>query len=120
MEAPKEKAPMPDGFIDIFFSHCWDYIKEDVIRAANQIYWLNQQGLQFLNQAVVVLISKKDNPQAITDYRPINHTHNFSKLIFKILANRLAPELEQLISVNQTTSLRKDVSMIISYMFKRS
>jgi hypothetical protein len=88
------------GFIGLFFSACWDIIKEDVLRAISQFYALNQQGLQFLNQALVVLIPKKSNPISISDYRPISLTHNFSKIISKLLANRLAPELDQLVSVN--------------------
>jgi hypothetical protein len=100
MEAPKEKGPGPDGFIGIFFSHCWDIIKTDLINAVNQFYCRNQQGLQFLNQAYVILIPKKDNPKLVSGFRPISLTHNFAKLISKLLANRLAPELEDLISVN--------------------
>jgi hypothetical protein len=41
LETPKEKAPGPDGFIELFFSSCWDIIKDDLIRAVNQFYHLN-------------------------------------------------------------------------------
>jgi hypothetical protein len=78
-----------------------------VLNAANQCYCLNQQGLQFLNQTYVVLIPKKDNPRVVSDYRPISLTHSFAKIISKLLANRLAPELEKLISINQTTFIKK-------------
>jgi hypothetical protein len=47
---PKEKAPGPDGFIGTFFKSCWHTIKVDLMRAINQFYGLNQQGLHFLNQ----------------------------------------------------------------------
>jgi hypothetical protein len=54
-----------------------------------------------------VLIPKKDNPQRVTYYRPISLTHSFAKLITKIIANRLGLQLDQLISINQTTFIRK-------------
>jgi hypothetical protein len=54
-----------------------------------------------------VLIPKKENPQRITDYRPISLTHSFAKLITKILANRLGPQLDELISINQSAFIRK-------------
>jgi hypothetical protein len=60
--APKEKAPGSDGFVGLFFSSCWEMIKEDTIRALHQFYPLNQQGLHFLNQTLVVFIPKKENP----------------------------------------------------------
>jgi hypothetical protein len=47
--APKEKAPRPDGFIGLFFSSCWEIVKEDLMNALDQFYILNQQGLHFLN-----------------------------------------------------------------------
>lgn len=78
---PKEKEPGPDGYIGAFFSSCWDIIKEDMIRAITQFYNLNSQGLHFLNQAYVVLIPKKGDPQKVTDYRPISLIHSFAKII---------------------------------------
>jgi hypothetical protein len=106
-EAPKEKAPGPYGFIGLFFSVCWDIIKDDLLRAAEQFFSMNQQGLQLLNQAFIVLIPKKECPQRVSDYRPIRLTHSFAKIITKILANRLGPELDHLIYNNQTAFIKK-------------
>jgi hypothetical protein len=62
MNAPKEKVHGPDGFIGIFFSHCWDIIKANFLRAIDRFWMVNQQGLHFLNQALVALIHKINNP----------------------------------------------------------
>jgi hypothetical protein len=55
----------------------------------------------------VVLIPKKDNPIKISDYRPISLSHSFAKIVTKLMANRVAPELEHLVSVNQTAFIKK-------------
>jgi hypothetical protein len=55
----------------------------------------------------VVLIPKIHNPQRESDYRPISLIHSFAKIISKILAQRLGPDLNQLISINQTTFIKK-------------
>jgi hypothetical protein len=36
MATPKEKASEPDGYIEIFFSHCWNVIKEDILMVVDQ------------------------------------------------------------------------------------
>jgi hypothetical protein len=96
-----------DGFIGLFFSSCWDTIKEDLIQATEHFFSFNQQGLQFLNQAYIVLVPKIDCPQRITEYRPISLIHIFTKIISKLLANRLSPELQHLIANNQSTFIKK-------------
>jgi hypothetical protein len=104
--ATKEKAPGLDDYIDIFFSTCWDTIKGDILSAIHQFYMMNQQSLHYLNQAYVVLIPKSQNPQRISDYKPISLTHSFAKIISKILANRLSAELHLMISNNQTAFIK--------------
>jgi hypothetical protein len=106
-KAPQEKAPSPDGFIGMFFSSCWDIIKGDLLNAVMQFYSMNQQGLFLLNQAYVVLIPKKGNPQKVADFKPIGLTHSFVKIMSKILANKMGPELNHLISINQSTFIKK-------------
>jgi hypothetical protein len=100
LTTPKEKAPGPDGYIGLFFSECWEIIKQDIMAAIDQLYLINQQGMHYLNQAYVMLIPKKENPLRISDYRAISLTHSFAKLVSKLLATRLSPHLDLLISAN--------------------
>jgi hypothetical protein len=67
---------------------------------------MNQQNLHYHNQAHVVLIPKVSDPQNVLDYRPIILSHSFAKIVSKILTNRLGPELNHLISVNQTAFIK--------------
>jgi hypothetical protein len=85
----------------------------------DQFFLLNQQGLHFLNQGFVVLIPKKENPKRVAYYRHISHTQSFAKLVSKIIANRLSPELDHLISFNQTAFIKKSAYMTISCLCKR-
>jgi hypothetical protein len=101
LSMPREKAPRPNRFIGAFFSSCWEVIKLDIMRDVFHFYLMNQQGLQFLNQAYVVLIPKKADPHTVFYFKPISLTHSFVRIISKILINRLAPELNDLISENQ-------------------
>jgi hypothetical protein len=43
----------------------------------------------------------------MSDFRPISLTHSFVKIITKMLANKLAPSLDSLISYNQTSFIKK-------------
>lgn len=56
---PKEKAPGPNGYIGTFLCKCWNIIKQDWMEAMQQFFNMNQQGLHYLKQTYVVLISKK-------------------------------------------------------------
>jgi hypothetical protein len=107
LNAPKEKAPGSDGFIGLFFSVCWNTIKQDLLAIIHQFYSLNQQNLHLLNQAFIVLVPKKSCPERITDFGPINLAHSFSKIMSKISANRLGPELDTLISSSQSAFIKK-------------
>lgn len=87
---PSEKAPGPDGYIGAFFKHAWEIIKEDLLLAAKSFMALNTNQLKKLNTAYICLLPKK---------RRSGWT--------KLLANRLAPRLNELVSQNQSAFVRK-------------
>jgi hypothetical protein len=101
-----DKAPGPDGFTGAFFKACWDIIKVDVTAAVNSLYMLNSQGFELLNTANIVLLPKKRDALRITDFRPISLIHSIAKIFAKLLANRLAPLLDSLVSKCQSAFIK--------------
>jgi hypothetical protein len=59
------------------------------------------------NSAHICLIPKNSEAALISDFRPISLTHSIAKIISKVLANRLAPCLDQLVSRSQSAFIRK-------------
>lgn len=104
---PSEKAPSPDGFIGIFYKKCWDIIKEDLFKVVRSFFDLSTTQLEELNSAFIVLLPKHEQATSADKFRPISLIHSFAKIVTKILANRLAPRLGEMISHNQSAFIRK-------------
>ncbi|KAM0908017.1 hypothetical protein ACQ4PT_015732 [Festuca glaucescens] len=105
-EMPGEKAPGPDGFNGKFFKRCWDIIKDDMLAALNQMHALKGDVCGLLNTANPVLLPMKDAAPGAQDYRPIRLVQSVSKFLSKMLANRLAPELDKLVSNCKSAFIR--------------
>jgi hypothetical protein len=91
MHSASEKSPGPDGYIGAFYKVCWGIIKRDLIAVIKEIFELRLGCWNLLNSAHVVLIEKKEDAQSTGDYRPISMMSSTTKLLTKILANRLPP-----------------------------
>jgi hypothetical protein len=76
------------------------------MQAINYFYQQHEQHFSLLNSAHVVLLPKKADAKCVADYRPISLTHSIAKLISKLLASRLAPELHSLVSRAQSASIK--------------
>jgi hypothetical protein len=63
--------------------------------------------LNLHNKANIILIPKKDGAEDIRDFRPISLIHSVAKLITKILALRLAPLMDKLISPCQSAFIKR-------------
>jgi len=81
-------------------------IKADLMAAIITVQQGDARGLGLLNAAYITRIPKKKDALAAKDFRPISLVHSFGKLLTKILANRLAPFLDSLISTNQSAFIR--------------
>lgn len=98
---PSDKALGPDGFTGNFYKACWPIIKVDVMATISAI-WSRKLG----NSAYITLLPKKEEATSIRDFRPISLVHSFAKLTTKILANRLASRLDQMVSPNRSAFIK--------------
>jgi hypothetical protein len=60
-----------------------------------------------LNSAYITLIPKKAQADQVKDFRAISVVHSFAKLVTKMLANRLASHLDQMVSPSQSVFIKK-------------
>ena len=101
-----EKAPGPDGFIGDFYKKCWMLIKDDLLAALNQSHRLKGRHWNLLNTTNIVLLPKNDEPVDAKDYRLVSLMHSVAKILCKLLASRLAPELDGLVSRAQSAFIK--------------
>lgn len=88
LNLPGDKAPGPDGFNGLFVKKAWHTIRNDVYRLCFD-FWEHRADLKSINSSFITLVPKRDNPEAINDFRPISLLNTSMKIITKILANRL-------------------------------
>ncbi|KZV18919.1 hypothetical protein F511_17825 [Dorcoceras hygrometricum] len=96
-----DSAAGPDGYSALFYSSCWDIIKEDLFQAVLEFFEGRPLPRSFTATSIV-LIPKSDNAQKWSEFRPISLCNVCNKIISKLLATRLRPLLDQIISPQQS------------------
>lgn len=74
--------------------------------AINSIYNLRCRDFDLLNKGNIVLIPKKEGVDSVANYLPISLIHGVAKIVSKVLALRLAPRLNELISPCQSAFIK--------------
>jgi hypothetical protein len=70
-------------------------------------FWrLDRRNLHSVNDALVTLLPTSAKSSKVTDYHPILLIHIVGKLLSKVLANRLAPRLSNLVNNNQSAFIK--------------
>jgi hypothetical protein len=85
-----------------FFKSCWEIISGDLVTALDTFHDLCCLNFDLLNTANIVLLPKKEGAEKIGDYRPVSLIHSVAKLLAKVLALRLAPAMQQIISKSKS------------------
>jgi hypothetical protein len=75
--------------------------------ALRTVWGKNFRNLWMLNSAYITLIPKKTDADQVKDFRPISLVRSFAKFVTKLLANRLASRLDQMVSPNQSAFIKK-------------
>ncbi|WVZ52423.1 hypothetical protein U9M48_003478, partial [Paspalum notatum var. saurae] len=101
-----DKAPGPDGFTGRFYLSCWQIIREDAMVVLAAIHKGHVAKFKLLNSAFFTLLPKKVDALEVKDFWPISLMHSFAKMVTKVLANRLAPRLPDLVSINQSAFIK--------------
>jgi hypothetical protein len=103
---PPDKTPGPDGFTVGFLHSAWPIIKGEVMAAFDSLWHMDSRNFHDLNGALLVLIPKTAEASSIRDYRPISLIHLLGKLFSKVIANRLAPRLHELVHCSQSAFIK--------------
>jgi hypothetical protein len=95
------KSPGSDGFTAGFYIKHWDILKNDICLAIRKFLEGGEMP-EIVNSTVLVLIPKVKQPQELSQYRPIALCNVLYKIASKVLALRLRPVLEEIISEEQS------------------
>ena len=103
--AIKEMAPLkasgPDGMPPFFYQTYWTDMGMDISQAV--LSCLNSGSLlKSINHTFITLIPKVKNPEKVSEFRPISLCNVIYKIVSKVIANRLKPFLNSIISETQS------------------
>ncbi|KAJ0878597.1 putative RNA-directed DNA polymerase [Helianthus annuus] len=116
----KDRAPGPDGFNFRFFTHFWDLFASDFYSILDSFFMSGKLSTG-CGSAFIALIPKLRDPLGLNDYRPISLVGVVNKVVSKVMANRLKPVLNEVVSNSQSAFLGGrfilDGPMIINEIF---
>ncbi|GKC58912.1 RNA-directed DNA polymerase, eukaryota [Tanacetum coccineum] len=93
----EDKSSGPDGFSFEFFRRYWRFAGPDFCSAVEG-FFDNGKFLKGCNSSFIALIPKVPDVKFVTDFRPISLIGCVYKVVTKILANRLATVISDLVS----------------------
>nr|GEU71664.1 RNA-directed DNA polymerase, eukaryota [Tanacetum cinerariifolium] len=100
------KSPGPDGFTFQFFRRYWSFIGPDFCSAIDCFFESGNFPMGS-NASFITLIPKVTDAKFVTDFRHISLIGCVYKVVTKILANRLATVITDLVSDTQSAFVSK-------------
>lgn len=112
------KSPGPDGFRGVFFKYYWSIIYEDIFTLISQAFSSGYFDPS-ISETLIALIPKVDCPSSFKEFRLISLCNTLYKLITKVLANRIRPMLDFIISPFQSSLFLREELVIMPSFSKR-
>jgi hypothetical protein len=95
-----DKTPGPYGFNGFFLKKCWNIVRKDFIKLAEDFY-TGDINLESINTTYITLIPKVNDHDCMNDFRLISLVSLPLKFITKPLANRLQVKIIPMLHKNQ-------------------
>jgi hypothetical protein len=96
------KSPGPDGFHPLFFKSKWDIVGTSIVKFVAD-YFTNPGKIKEVNQTLITMIPKCNEPAKVTQLRPIALCNVIYKVVTKVVAQRIRTILPYVISNNQSS-----------------
>lgn len=96
----RHKVPGPDGIPTTFYQTFWPVVGDYVVAFVKGIFELGIV-LEQMNGSLICLIPKQTHPETISQFRPIYLGNVITKVISKVIANRLKPLMGDLVGQAQ-------------------
>lgn len=106
------KAPVPDGLHALFFQSQWDTVGPAVCDFVRQVFGY-PDCIMDVNETLLVLIPKTDNPETIKQFHPISLCEVIYKVVTKLIASRIKSHMNHLIGPNQCSFISGRTVMIM-------
>jgi hypothetical protein len=95
------KAPGLDGFLAGFYQKSWSIVGRKVCDFVKEV-WTNPSIISEVNQTNICLIPKIQQPEYISQFRPISLCNTIYKVVSKVVVERLKEFIPVIISPYQT------------------
>ncbi|XP_074336502.1 uncharacterized protein LOC141673654 [Apium graveolens] len=95
-----DKTSGPDGFNMKYIKEFWPFLKDKVLEGFRLFASTGVLPKGF-NSSFIALVPKVRVPNKLSKFRPISLINSVTKLLTKVLANRLNPVYDKLVGVNQ-------------------
>jgi hypothetical protein len=94
---PPYKALEPNRFIRRFLQVAWDIIRTDLMCVFDAWWHMGTRSFHLMNEALTILLPKTAEAATIKDFWPISLIPSLGKLFSKVLENKLAPWLQEMV-----------------------
>ncbi|XP_072076475.1 uncharacterized protein [Arachis hypogaea] len=96
------KAPGENGYPALFYKENWSLLKSSVCNYIQSL-WRKPEAIRHINKILLTLTPKTNQPEFVSQFRPIALRNVIYKYLAKILVSKIKPTLSERISPNQSS-----------------